>query len=71
MTRHEAFLTEEFLQYAAECQRMAAFARPLQGKARADAPTVATRSGWISPMAARYGQPRATTLGWNTRPAYA
>jgi hypothetical protein len=33
MKLHDSFASDEFLRYAAECERMARFARPVQRKA--------------------------------------
>ena len=61
MTRHEEFLTEDFLRYAAECRRMAEFARPVNGKAPARVasarPAPAIRRAEPQPVYAGLSQP--------------
>ena len=66
MTRHEEFLTEDFLRYAAECRRMADVARPVKGKA----PARAASSARPAP-AMRRTEPQQDYVGLGGQPAYA
>ena len=69
MTRNGDFLTEEFLQYASECTRMAALARPRQSKAAAVV-TAPQWGDWIGRVAAWYGKPQHGYFGLGTQAVY-
>jgi hypothetical protein len=69
MTRHEEFLTEDFLLYAAECKRMAALAGPPKANRPARAAALPRLADWISPIVARRRQPQQDYAGWG-QPAY-
>jgi hypothetical protein len=66
MTRHEEFMTDDFLRYAAECRRMAEFARPANGKAPARTASPARQAPAI-----RRAEPQPVYAGWGGQPAYA
>ena len=68
MTRHEEFLTEDFMLYAAECKRMAELARPAMAPAKAA--TFPRLADWISPVVAHRRQPQQDAVGLG-QPAYA
>ena len=71
MTRHEEFLTDEFLRYAAECSRMAELAGPPKRNVPAMPVTSSLWAYWVSRMAAQYRRPQLTSLGSADQAAYA
>jgi hypothetical protein len=70
MTRHQEFLTEDFLLYASECKRMAALARPPESNVTAMTVTFPKWTDLVSRVATRYGQPQQSYSGLGNQPAY-
>jgi hypothetical protein len=70
MTRHQEFLTDEFLLYAAECKRMAAIARPPRSNAAKIGVTLPAWTDLLSHLAARHTQPQENYSRFGGEPAY-
>jgi hypothetical protein len=70
MTRHQEFLTDDFLLYASECKRMAAFAHSPDSNVTTMTVAFPTWADLVARFATRYGQPLESDAGLGNQPAY-